>query len=195
MNIPTILEDLIKDFYQGRGANLEEIEQTDLLVAKIKKPFAYRFFQTGFSLFLELLLWIGMVACFAAIIFMEKLYPFSVLSHLTPVQDAAAMTQHDFNLLVWTLRGVLLVLGLAFLWTARLLAKSRRNGKILNDITKDLKAHMEGLLRRRSEIQGLSLKYPVDLAEENDSIVPPDTASLPSEKRKDNEQGHNDVLL
>lgn len=194
MNIPTILEDLIKDFFQGRIANLEGIEQTDLLVAKIRKPFAYRFFQTGFSLFLELLLWIGMVACFAAIIFMEKLYPFSVLSQLVPAQDAT-VTQHDINLLVWTLRGVLLVLGFVLLWTARLLAKSRKKGKILNEITKGLKAHMEGLLRRRSEIQGLSLKYPVDLAEDNDSIAAPDTTSLPVEKRKEDGDGHNDVLL
>lgn len=193
MNIPTLLEDLIREFRIGRKTNLQAIEQTDQIVAKLKKPFAYRFFQTGLSLFLELLLWIGTVTCFAVIIFMERLYPFSILGHLSINPDASQITQHDMNILVWTLRAVFLLFGFTFLWVARLLAKVRRAGKFLTTINKDLKGLMEPLLRRRSTFQELTLKYPVDLAEDADSIVLPEL--LPSTGNNSVQKGHDDILL
>lgn len=188
MNIPALSEDLIKDFQQGRSTNLKLVEKTDALVTKIKKPFAYRLFRAGFSIFLELLLWAAMIACLVAIVFMERLYPFSTLQNINFNQPAANFTQKDFHLIVWTLRGLFLLLGVAFLWTASLLEKSRRKAKVRNQITKDMRDIMELLLHRRAAYEALTLKYPVDLAENNDTIA------FPAESPK-KDSGFKDVPL
>lgn len=191
MNIPAILEDLIKDFQEQRHANVQEIEWTDELMAKIKRPFAARFFQTGFSLVLELLLWVAFVAAVGAIIFMERLYPFSVLGQISALSIDGILPK-DMHNLTWILRGVFLLLGLCFLWIARLLANNRKKAKALTAISKELKVMMEQSLNRRSAIRSLTTKYPVDLAENNDTVVLKNTLNAGS-GTQDND--HNDILL
>lgn len=194
MNIPVLLEDLIKDFRQDRVANLAEIEQTDQIVGKVKRSITYRFLLKSISLFLELILWIAMLACFLIIILTEKFYPFSILSHLKLNDSLSGVFQKDLNVLIWAIRGVFFVLGFTFLWVARLLMKARKRGKLMNNLSKDLKSLMEQLLRRRSAIQALTMKYPVDLAEENDSVSPPALNSS-SEEGLQNSDNHDDILL
>ena len=193
MNIPAILEDLIKDFQEQRHANLQEIEWTDELMAKIKRPFAARFFQTGFSLVLELLLWVAFVAAIGAIIFMERLYPFSVLGQIAALNIDGILPK-DLHNLTWVLRGVFLLSGLCFLWIARLLANNRKKAKALNAISKELKVMMEQSLNRRSAIRSLTTKYPVDLAENNDTVVLKNTLN-PDPESDGSDKGHNDILL
>ncbi|HET8573862.1 MAG TPA: hypothetical protein VFL76_08315 [Edaphocola sp.] len=193
MNIPAILEDLIKDFQEQRRTNLQEIEWTDQLMARIKRPFAFRFFQAGFSLFLELLLWVAFMASVGGIIFMERLYPFVLLSQI-PALNIDGILPGDMRNLTWILRGMFLLLGLCFLWIARLLANNRKKAKALNAISKALKVMMEQSLNRRSAIRDLTTKYPVDLAENNDTVVLKHTLDPGVEShRPDN--GHNDILL
>lgn len=193
MNIPAILEDLIKDFQEQRRTNLQEIEWTDQLMARIKRPFAFRFFQAGFSLFLELLLWVAFVASIGAIIFMERLYPFSLLGQISALNIDGVLPE-DLHNLTWILRGIFLLLGLCFLWIARLLANNRKKAKALNAISKELKIMMGQSLNRRSAIRDLTTKYPVDLAENNDTVVLKNDLHPGSDPTKP-DNGHNDILL
>lgn len=193
MNIPAILEDLIKDFQEQRLSNLQNVEFTDQLMSKIKRPFAARFFQTGFSLFLELLLWVAFVAAIGAIIFMERLYPFGVLGQISAMNIDGILPK-DLHNLTWVLRGLFLLLGLCFLWIASLLANNRKKAKALNAISKELKTMMEQSLNRRSAIRDLATKYPVDLAENNDTVVLKNTLNSGS-KPSEPGSSHNDILL
>lgn len=192
MNIPILLNDLIKDFAQGRETNKQVIDLTDSLVAKIKTPLAYRFFQSSFSLVLEFLLWVAIIACFALIILMNKFYPFSLINEYKSIKIDGFIPE-DLDTLTLVIRGLLLLLGLAFFWVARLLARGRKRAKVMTELTNELKAVMEKLLNRRSSIRDLSLKYPVDLSEDADSIGAQD--SLPPGNEDPARDGHKDTLL
>ena len=82
MNESPLLEDLIKDFQSTKEALQTEVDLVDPLAAKMRKPMAHRFFQTGSLLALEFLMWILVVACFGFILFMNKLYPFYYLDEI-----------------------------------------------------------------------------------------------------------------
>lgn len=186
MNDHTLFEDLLRDFQDQKITLNTQMELVDPLAGKMRKPMAHRFFQTGSLLALEFLMWILVVACFGFLVFMNKFYPFYYLDQIT--NDSTVISkfqQHDLTILTWSVRGIVIFLGLVCFWTGRLLSKIRHKNSILNLAGKNLKLLMEQYFKRQREISILENKYPVALPPDSDSVIPSKVTGKP----------HDDILL
>jgi len=183
MNDPELLKDLIKDFQSQKQALKTQMELVDPMAAAMHKPAAHRFIQAGFLLFLELFMWVLVVACFAVLVFGDKLYPFYYLSQI--VHDNGLYSrypQQDLSTLSWTIKGIIVFSGLLCFWIGRMLAKIRHKNHYISLSGKNLKLLMEQYFRRRTEIENLENKYPPALPSDPDSVIPPP-------------KPHDDILL
>ena len=185
MTDPSLVEHLIKDFQEQKATLKAQIELIDPIAASIRKPAATRLFHSGSLILLEFIMWILALFSIAFILFFDKLAPFFYLSQIA--NDSTVLEkyqQQDLITLAWYIKGLIVVLVLAFIWIARMLSKIRLKNSILNITGKSLKHVVEGLLQRKAAMENLELKYPVALPADADSII------LPIDN-----QGHNDVLL
>lgn len=188
MDIPILLEDLIKNFHQHKQLNKDEIKAAEELLENLNKTHWQRFFQNSLSYLLEILIWILAIACLGAIIFMEKLYPFSVLSVLKQhTNELETLGPKDLTKLIWTLRMVFLLSAGAFVWIAKLIARRRTHAKEIKEIAESIDELKKMMMLQEASFQTLNTKYPVDLSSKNaDSIAP---------LNKPNKDEHNDILL
>jgi len=161
-----------------------QIELVDPMAANLRQRAATRFFQAGFLLLLEFIVWILLVACFAFVVFMNKLYPFYLLDQIA--HDNTVLQQylfHDLQVLNWSIRGIVIFTGLLLFWIGRMLAKIRIKNSLINLAGKNMKTLIEQFFQRRSEIEALENKFPVQLPADSDTVIPPPA------------DNHNDTLL
>src|SRR5690606_17321500 len=156
--------DLILDFQDQKLQLEKQIQQTDPIATALHTKAGRHFFQTGFILFLELLVWILLVACAAFLIFMNKLYPFHYLFQIKA--DSTLSRQYhpsDLNTLIWSVKGLVLLLGLVLFWTGRMLHRARKKNTLIKNAGNHLRKLMELFFERQRTIRVLEDKYPLQL--------------------------------
>lgn len=176
----TLKEDLILDFQEQKKALAGQIDLIDPMANNLRKPAVRRMLDTGFLIFMEVVVW-ALVLCFIAfLIFMDKLYPFMYLNDLNVT---AKISDGELQILKGSIKGIA-VLGIIFLIIiSRMLRKIRLKNNILNFTGKNLRLLSEELLKRKSAMNILMEKHAKELPADTDTVV------LPPQKP------HNDTLL
>ncbi|MFT4061736.1 MAG: hypothetical protein QM642_05180 [Edaphocola sp.] len=183
--IPTTLQqDLVRDFQEQKKSVAEQVTLIDPMATSLRQPAARRLINAGFLILGEILCWLLVIAGLTFVFFMDKLYPFYLITQLE--HDSLRPQQYhlrDLNALEWTLRGAGIILALLFFILTRTIAAIRVKNSVLNVAGKNMKLLAEQLLKRKAAMQSLQERYPVDLPSNDDTIIIP------------GQQPHNDTLL
>lgn len=182
-----LTNDLILDFQDQKLQLDKQVQQTDPMATALHTKAGRHFFQTGFILFLELLVWVLLVACVAFLIFMDKLYPFHFLFQIKA--DTTLSRQYhpsDLNTLIWGVKGLVILLGLVLFWAGRMLHKTRKKNALIKSAGSHLRKLMELFFDRQRAIRLLEDKYPLQLPADSDTVeLPPAAAPNPKSPKGD----------
>ena len=185
MTDPLLFESLIKDFQEQKKTIQNQIETIDPIATSIRKPAATRLFNSGFLVFLEIIVWLLFLLSIAIILFLNKLFPFHYLDQIAhDTEIIAKYNQKNLITLEWYVKGVFALISILFFLIARMLSKIRMKNSILNITGKSLKIVVEQLLTRKAAMETLEMKFPIELPKHTDNIV------LPID-----DQGNKDILL
>lgn len=170
-----LTRDLILDFQDQKVQLEKQIQQTDPIATALHIKAGRHFFQTGFILFMELLVWILLVASVAFLIFMDKLYPFHFLYQIrVDTTLARPHSSSDLDILIWSVKGLVVLLALVLFWTGRLLHKSRKKNALMKQAGSHLRKLMQLFFERQRNIRILEDKYPLQLPPNSDTVeLPP----------------------
>ena len=182
---PILLQDeLINDFQEQKKIIREQIGLIDPLAASLRKPAAKRLFHAGFLVFMEIIAWLLFLAAIGTIFFLNKLYPFYLLSQM--LHDTALSGRYklyDLEMLNWGVRGLLILAAVLFAIMARMLAQIRKKNAVLHLAGKNMKVLVEQHLKRKAAIEALEQRHPVSMPADSDTIILPPT------------KPHDDILL
>jgi hypothetical protein len=176
-------DDLIRDFIEQKKSINEQLILVDPMAASLRKPAAKHLFHNGLIVLLEILVWLLAVGCIAFIFLMDKIYPFYLLNQILHDSSMKEKLNHnDMMMLIWSIKGLVGLVALLFIFIARMLSTIRNKNTILNVAGRNMKSLAEQMLHRKAVMESMEQRHPLDLPTNNDSIII-------------NQKPHNDILL
>lgn len=152
-------DDFIAEFRAEQAFLKTQIARFDPLAATLRKRSVSHFLDAGVLLFLEIILYAGVLACIALFFFREKLYPFYLLTRFSRPEYEHLIGKGNvvnLQLLVWILLGVIAV----FCYTlARNLRRIRLKNAALARTGTDVRAFLGELLQRKASFDTLEQRY------------------------------------
>jgi len=183
MTTHNLKDDLIRDFLDQKKAINEQLSLVDPMAASLRRPAARHLFHNGIIILLEIVSWLLMLGCIALIFLLDRIYPFYQLNQLLHDSNLKDHFNHnDLLMLDWSIKGLVGVVALLFVFVARMLGAIRMKNTILNVAGRNMKSLAEQMLHRKAVMENMAQRYPMDLPADNDSIVV-------------NQKPHNDILL
>lgn len=176
----TVKEDLILDFQEQKKALASQIDLIDPMANNLRKPAVRRMLDTGILVFMEILVWLGVLCFITFIIFMEKLYPFMYLNDLNVT---AKISEQELQVLSWAIKAMAIIGIILLIVISRMLRKIRLKNNILNFTGKNLRLLSEELMKRKAAMNILMEKHTKELPSDTDTVLLPP------------QQPHNDQLL
>lgn len=152
-------QDFITEFRAEQAFIKEQIARFDPLAASLRKRSVSHFLDAGVLLFLEILLYAGVLACVALFFFREKLYPFYLLTRFSRTEYEQLIGKSNvmnIQLLVWILIGILAFFCYAM---ARNLRRLRHKNTALARTGTDVRAFLGELLQRKASLDALEQRY------------------------------------
>jgi hypothetical protein len=167
-----LYKDLINNFHQHDKSNHDQIALLEPLAASMKSGSIQRLLQSWFLIFMEVVLWILVATSILAVIFTDKIYPFSFLNKISFNQlNLETYGEQDFEMLYLGTKALFVIIAILFVVVARMIASIRKKNQVLSLAAKNMKKIGEQLLKEKSNITTLYNKYPYDLPKNQDSII------------------------
>ncbi len=182
--VTRLQEDLLKDLESQKQNLNDQIALLDPLAASIHRPAYKRLLSSGFSIFLEILIYVAALGAIAYAIFYNKLTPFYRLSSVLNLGiNEKLLSNFQANKITWGIQGMAIVIAVLLFFIARLMSKIRQKDAVLDISAKNMKQLVQGNLKRRAALESLTQRYASDLPTDSDSIGKPSPPStLPEHK-------------
>lgn len=152
-------DDFIAQFRAEQVFLKEQVARFDPLATTLRKRSVSHFLDAGVLLFLEILLYVGVLACVALFFFREKLYPFYLLTRFSRPEYEQLIGKSNvvnLQLLVWILLGIVAVFCYVL---ARNLRRIRHKNAALARTGTVVRAFLGELLQRRASFDTLEQRY------------------------------------
>lgn len=168
-------EDLLKDLAEQKQSLKEQINLIDPLASSIHRPAFKRYIQSGFSVFIEIILWIIALGLVVYAIFYNRLPPFYNLKKIFLIaKNNNAVSDYENNVISWSIQGLIIIIAILLVIISRMMAKMREKNNILQLSAKNMKQLVELQLRRRASLETLEQRYEAELPTTHESIeLPP----------------------
>lgn len=174
MTSTRLQDDLLRDFKEQKKMVYDQVELLDPLATSLRKPAAQRLISKGSLIFAEVLCYLISVGIIVFLFFMEKIYPFFILSDLkykSEYRKLGWVNTQAFSLSVYAIIALVAIL---FYGLARASRAIRLKNTILNLAGKNIKIVIGQQLERKASI---------------DTILQRHFDELPNEHLNDEEEG------
>jgi len=162
-------DDLLQEFKAERKMINEQVLLLDPLATSLRKPAAQRMLSTGALVLFELLCYVLTLGTIAFMIFMNKIYPFYIMSDVlynSKYRDEIGILNITYlNLAIYGLAGLSALL---FFIIARMARRIRLKNEIINMAGKDIKVIVGEHLNRKAAISAIEQRHFIELPGFND---------------------------
>lgn len=168
-----LYKDLINNFHAHDKCTRERLALIEPMAASMKSGSIQRLLESWFLILLEILVWVLVVISLLAIVFTDRVYPFSFLHKLSFNNTIALETygEKDFEMLYLGTKALFGIIALLLFIITRMVASVRKKNKILGIATRSMKKIGEMTLKDKTHIETLYNRYPYDLPKTQDSII------------------------
>ena len=159
MGLTRLQDDLLMDFKEQKVLIYEQIELFDPLGDQLSKPAARRLVDKGVLIFTEVLCYALSLGSIAFAVFLDKLYPFYILSQLRFRPEYSNLGWKNslyLNIGVYILIGIIALL---FYIVARCMRHLRLKNDILNFAGKQIKTLVGQHLKRKAAIEAIEQRH------------------------------------
>lgn len=161
--MPKLHDDLLYEFKEHKTLIYSQLEVFDPMGTQLSKPAAQRLVNKGILIVSEILCYLLALGVIAFAFFMNKIYPFYILSELQHKDDYVKlgwMNVRMFTLAIYGMIGIIALL-LYFLGTA--LRQIRLKNDILSFAGKHIKTLVSQHLKRKASIDAIEQRHFLEL--------------------------------
>lgn len=160
-------DDLLQEYRAERKMVYSQLEVLDPMATSLRKPAAQRLISNGILLICELMCYLLALTAIAFMVFMNKIYPFYILSDLfynAQTRTALGVTDITYlNIGVYLLAGTIAVL---FVIIGRVTSAVRLKNKILHQAGTDIKLVVAQSLQRKAAIDAIDQRHFLELPQQ-----------------------------
>ncbi len=167
MTSTRLQDDLLKDFKEQKEMIYEQVKLLDPLATSLRKPAAQRLISKGALIFAEVLCYLLAIGIIAFMFFMDKVYPFFVLTdirHKSEYKDLGWMNIQGFSVAVY---GIIALVAFLFYLLGRSARAIRLKNTILNLAGKNIKQITGQQLKRKASIDAIEQRHFLELPNEH----------------------------
>ena len=168
-----LYKELVKNFHLSDKNTKDRLALIERVAGSMNGGAIKRMLQSWVIILFEIIVWSLVVIAILAIIFTDKVYPFSLLYKLSFSSNMPLETIGETNsdMLYLGMKGLFALIAILLFIIGRLLSSIRRKNKILGLASKNMKKIGEMTLKEKSNIEMLYTRYPFDLPKTQDSII------------------------
>ncbi len=159
MGLTRLQDDLLMDFKEQKLLIYEQIELFEPLGDRLNRPAARRLVDKGVLIFTEVLCYCLSLASIAFGVFLNKIYPFYILSQIRFRPEYSSLGWQNtlyLNIGVYTLIGIIALL---FYFIARAMRQVRLKNDILHFAGKQIKTLVGQHLKRKAAITAIEQRH------------------------------------
>lgn len=165
MGFTSLQDDLLNDFKEQKRLIVEQIELFDPLATTLRKPAAQRLVSKGALIFAEVLCYLLALGAVAFAVFLNKLYPFYILSEIRVKPEFESLGNTNMQLLQYSIYALIGIISLLFYFMARAMRHLRLKNDILHLAGKNIKELVGQHLRRKASIDAIEQRHFIELPE------------------------------
>lgn len=177
MSSTRLNDDLFKEFKETKKMIYEQVDLLDPLATSLRKPAAQRLIKKGALVFTEILMYLFFVGTIVFAFFMDKIYPFYLLSEMKYKLDYTVLDIKTIQMLNYAIYGVVILVAILFYFLARATRHVRLKNNILNLAGKSIKSIVGQHLERKAAISAINQRHfqelPNNHLEEEEGVVLP----------------------
>ena len=160
MSSNRLQDDLLHEFREQKKTNYELIELLDPLATSLSKPAAQRLISKGALVFAEIIFYLLALAAVAFIIFIDKIYPFYIITDMRARLDFQSMLGgNNIQMLNLALYGLIAFVAILLYSIARMIRRIRLKNNILNLAGKNIKYIVGQHLNRKAAIESIEQRH------------------------------------
>jgi hypothetical protein len=156
-------DDLLRDFKEQKEMIYEQVELFDPLGTRLRRPAAVRLVSKTALIITEIFCYLLALGTIAAGVFLDKLYPFYILSEIRNNKGYANLGWQNleyFNLAIYCLLGIITIM---FYLLGRCMRQIRLKNDILHFAGKQMKELVAQHLKRKAAIEIIEQRHFVEL--------------------------------
>ena len=172
MTSTRLQDDLLQNFKEERKVIYEQIELLDPLGTSLRKPAAQRVLSKGALIFAEVLFYLLSLGTVAACFFLNKIYPFYIISEMrfkSEYRHLNIMDRQFVNISQYVLLGIIAIL---FYIIARSFRQVRLKNSILNLAGKNIKIIVGQHLKLKASIDAIEQRHFLELPNDHLEHIP-----------------------
>ncbi len=159
----SLYQELVEDFKEQNKLIDEQINVFEPLTASLRKPAAQRLLNKGSLAIFEIIFYCLFIGSIVFAFMLKHLVPFYILNQLKERGAQSGFPVSDVNTLYWSIVAMAVLLGIVFLYIARLLRKIRLKNAIIYTVNKHIKVLLQEHLKRKNKIDDIEKKYFTEL--------------------------------
>lgn len=160
-------DDLLKDFKEQKRMIYDQVELLDPLATSLRKPAAQRLISKGALIFAEVLCYVLSLGAVALAIFLDKIYPYYVLSEIRYKSEFRKLGWMNLEAFAFGIYGLIGLIALLFYLLARASRALRLKNTILNLAGKNIKIIVGQHLNRKASIDSIDQRHFLELPNEH----------------------------
>jgi hypothetical protein len=160
MALTTLKDDLLQEFREENRMIRDQIELLDPLAISLRKPAAQRLISSGTLIITEIICYIISLGGVAGLIFMQWLYPFTVLRDIfynSQIRNTIGVTHLIY--LVTAIYGIATAAVVLVFILGRVAREMRLKNDILNHVGKDIKTIIGQHLERKAVLDTIEQRH------------------------------------
>lgn len=160
MSSNRLQDDLLQEFKEQKKTNYELIELLDPLATSLSRPAAKRLLSKGALIFSELFFYLLAAAVVAFAVFMDKIYPFYIITDMRARADyQSELGGNNIMVLNIALYGIVIFVAVLFYFFARMVRQIRLKNDILHIAGKNIKYIVSEHLKRKAAIDTIEQRH------------------------------------
>lgn len=160
MSSNRLQDDLLQEFKEQKKTNYELIELLDPLATSLRKPAAQRVLSKSALIFSEILLYLLALGVVAFAVFMDKIYPFYLITDMRARVDyQAELGSSNIQMMNIALYGIVIFIGVLFYFFGRMIRRIRLKNDILNLAGKNIKYIVSEHLKRKAALDTIEQRH------------------------------------
>ena len=171
MAVTRLQDELLHEFREEKRLIHSQTELLQPLSASLRRNAALRLADTSMILVGEIICYALLLAAIAVGIFMNKLYPFYLLTELSRPEHSREMGLHNVQMLQWSVYALLGLIALVAYFLARALARIRQKNAILSMTGGRIKTILSDHEKRRIAIDDIERRHFSELPAETPVIT------------------------
>ncbi|MBL7682885.1 MAG: hypothetical protein JNK00_05955 [Flavipsychrobacter sp.] len=161
--MPKLHDDLLYEFKEHKTLIYSQLEVFDPMGTQLSKPAAQRLVNKGILIVSEILCYLLALGVIAFAFFMNKIYPFYILSELQYKDDYIKLGWMNVRMFTLAIYGMIGIIALLFYFLGTALRQIRLKNDILSFAGKHIKTLVSQHLKRKASIDAIEQRHFLEL--------------------------------